>query len=61
MTKTEEEEDGCADDNEDDDSEADDGSDMQLAWEMLEHAKHCYSSSLPKHQQQLAGDSQCSL
>ena len=47
----------AADEGEDDeDSDAeDDGNDMQLAWEMLELAKLCYSSDASMHKQQLAG------
>lgn len=47
----------AADEGEDDeDSDAeDDGNDMQLAWEMLELAKLCYSPDASVHKQQLAG------
>ena len=52
--------DGEGDDDNDDDSEADDeGNDMQLAWEMLELAKLCYSSDMARHRQQLAGEHEC--
>ncbi|KAK9827868.1 hypothetical protein WJX74_006810 [Apatococcus lobatus] len=46
----------AADGEEDDDSSdaEDDGNDMQLAWEMLELAKLCYSSDASTHRQQLA-------
>lgn len=47
----------AADDGEDDEeSDAeDDANDMQLAWEMLELAKLCYSTEAFTHRQQLAG------